>query len=163
MKPSQIKLGIDLSVAVYAMMLWFSSKSINIFQFCSVLLYFLLLSSVLVWISPSHKFLTNQPAQPQEQEGCAPIHIFAARGSGEPAGLGAVGRLAGLIQHDNLSMTTVEAIDYPALLDPNDPTRYAFSSYVGVSAVMWQVTDYYNRCPDSKFVLLGYSQVRVIY
>lgn len=144
-------------------MLWLSSRSINVFHICSVLLYFLLLSSLLVWIRLSHKLLTNQPTESHERGDCASIHIFAARGSGEPAGLGAVGQLAELIQRDNLSTTTVEAIDYPALLDPNDPTRYAFSSHVGVSAVMWQVTDYYNRCPDSKFVLLGYSQVRVIY
>ena len=69
-----------------------------------------------------------------------------------------MGQLADLIQNDNPG-TAVEAIDYPALLDPNDPTRYAFSTHVGVGAVMWQVTNYYNRCPDSKIVLLGYSQV----
>ena len=134
-----------------------SFKSITFFQFCSILIYFVLLSSLILYIRFSHQLLTNQPRQHQETD-CASNHIFAARGSGEPAGPGAVGDLAGLIKSDNPS-TDIEAIDYPALLDVNDPTIYAFSSYMGVSAVMWQVTSYYNRCPNSKLVLLGYSQV----
>lgn len=141
-----------------------SSKSTIILQFCSIVMYFALLSSLLVWIRFNHQGHTNQPMQPPESD-CSPVHIFAARGSGEPAGPGAVGQLAELIHIDNPSTSTdaVEAIDYPALLDPNDPTRYAFSTHVGISAVMWQVTSYYNRCPNSKVVLLGYSQVRPIY
>ena len=141
-------------------MLWLSSKSNTLLQLCSILMYFVLLSSLILYIRFSHQLLTHQPRQHRET-GCASVHVLAARGSGEPAGPGAVGQLAGLIQSDNPG-TDVEAIDYPALLDPNDPTRYAFSSYMGIGAVMWQVTSYYNRCPNSKFVLLGYSQVRDI-
>ena len=144
-------------------MLWLSYKSSHLLQLCSILVYFLLLSSLLIWIRLSHKLLADKPMQPQEPGDCAPIHIFAARGSGEPVGPGAVGQLVALIQADNPGTDAVEAIDYPALLDPNDPTRYAFTTHVGVSAVMWQVTSYYNRCPSSKFVLLGYSQVGAIY
>lgn len=124
-------------------------------------MYFALISSLLVWIRSTHKSPTDQLTQPRESD-CSPVHVFAARGSGEPAGPGTIGRLAELIQRDNPRTDTVEAIDYPALLDPNDPTRYAFSTHIGVSAVMWQVTNYYNRCPNSKVVLLGYSQVEAI-
>ena len=142
-------------------MLWLSSESNTLLQLCSILMYFVLLSSLILYIRFSHQLLTHQPRQHREDD-CDLIRIFAARGSGEPAGPGAVGPLAGLIQSDN-SGTGVESIDYPALLDPNDPTRYASSSYMGISAVMWQVTNYYNHCPSSKIVLLGYSQVRAIY
>ena len=138
-------------------MLWQPSHTLNAFQICSILLYFLLFSSLLFYLRLSHEHRINHPVEPQTPD-CAPIHVFAARGSGEPVGPGAMGYLATLIQIDHPG-TTSEAIDYPALLDPNDPTKYAFSTHVGVSAIMWQVTSYYNRCPDSKMVLLGYSQV----
>ena len=142
-------------------MLWQSSYSTNALQIFSILMYFILLSSLLLYVRLSQERHINQPVQPQRPD-CSPVHIFAARGSGEPVGPGAIGQLAELIQNDNLG-TTSEAIDYPALLDPNDPTKYAFSTHVGVSAVMWQVTSYYNRCPKSKVVLLGYSQVGALY
>lgn len=128
------------------------------FQIRLILLYLFLLVSLLLLVRLGQEGHTNQPIRPQKPA-YAPFHIFAARGSGEPVGPGAIGLLAFLIQIDNPG-TTLEAIDYPALIDPMDPTFYAFSSYLGTSAVILQVTGYYNRCPKSKIVLLGYSQVR---
>ena len=45
------------------------------------------------------------------------------------------------------------AVDYPAELIPYDE-----SSSEGTAAVTKQLTDFVGQCPDSKIVLLGYSQ-----
>jgi acetylxylan esterase len=50
----------------------------------------------------------------------------------------------------------VENVDYPATLD-----NYASSSGNGTEAVSRQLTAFVKRCPASKIVLLGYSQVRL--
>jgi acetylxylan esterase len=49
--------------------------------------------------------------------------------------------------------TTVEAIDYPAVLTP-----YNTSSYNGTQTTTQQLINYVDRCSKGKIVLLGYSQ-----
>ncbi|CAM1505888.1 Fc.00g115250.m01.CDS01 [Cosmosporella sp. VM-42] len=83
---------------------------------------------------------------------CAPIHLLVARGSTELPGDGALGLLAARIIQANPGATQ-EAIDYPALIN-----NYASSVRTGTSAVQSQLTTYVDQCPDSKIVLLGYSQ-----
>jgi len=84
---------------------------------------------------------------------CAPIHIIAARASTEDPGAGVIGSLATFIQNDRPG-TTLETVDYPATL-----TDYAASSASGTAALKIQLIAYVNACPNSKVVLLGYSQV----
>lgn len=90
---------------------------------------------------------------------CAPLHLLVARGSIEQVGPGA--------QLRNLVKTIVqqnpgadqEAIDYPAELGTQqDPGKYGRSVSTGTTAVINQLTAYVNKCPESKIVLLGYSQ-----
>lgn len=83
---------------------------------------------------------------------CAPIHLLVARGSTESPGYGQLNSLATRIVQGN-SGATKEAIDYPAQLQPYGPSVSA-----GVTAVKKQLSDYVAKCPDSKIVLLGYSQ-----
>lgn len=93
------------------------------------------------------------PATIQANATCAPIHIIAARASTESPGPGVIGSLATLIENDH-SGTTLESVNYPATLD-----NYASSSAQGTAALTSQLTAYVNSCPDSKVILLGYSQV----
>lgn len=83
---------------------------------------------------------------------CAPIHLLVARGSTEPPGYGQLNSLATKIIQNNPGATK-EAIDYPAKLQPYPPSVSA-----GVIAVKKQLSSYVEKCPDSKIVLLGYSQ-----
>lgn len=83
---------------------------------------------------------------------CAPVHLLVARGSTEAPGFGQLNSLATKIVQGN-SGATKEAIDYPAKLQPYGPSVSA-----GVTAVKNQLSAYVQKCPDSKIVLLGYSQ-----
>jgi acetylxylan esterase len=89
----------------------------------------------------------------ERQGGCAPVHILVARGSQEPEGEGATGRLATQVKKD-IPGATSEAINYPAKLSP-----YPQSEAQGVQACKDQMTAYAKKCPNSKLVLMGYSQV----
>ncbi|OAR00870.1 hypothetical protein LLEC1_02739 [Akanthomyces lecanii] len=89
---------------------------------------------------------------PARAASCDPVHIMIARGSTENT----PGQLITLA-NDIIAAhpgTTYENINYPALLDP----YYGPSVQQGTAAVKSQLTDYVKRCPDSKIVLLGYSQ-----
>jgi hypothetical protein len=55
---------------------------------------------------------------------------------------------------------TSEAIVYPAQLDFNNLLSYVSSERSGVSAGKSQITAYVKRCPKSKIVVTGVSQVR---
>src|ERR1700712_1624319 len=84
---------------------------------------------------------------------CAPAHIIVARASTEPQGQGIIGALARTVARA-VPGTTVEAVKYPAKLFP-----YADSSSKGTIALKSQLTAYVQSCPQSKIVLMGYSQV----
>lgn len=96
--------------------------------------------------------VTASPVAARKSASCAPVHILVARGSGEPPGTGAMGSLADLVLQGH-PKGTVEAIDYPASLDP-----YIESVTKGIDAVTEQLTDYVHKCPDSQIVLMGVSQ-----
>ncbi|OAA66361.1 cutinase [Akanthomyces lecanii RCEF 1005] len=89
---------------------------------------------------------------PTRDVSCDPIHLLVARGSNEKAGPGQLLSLANDIIAANPG-ATYESIDYPAILNPYGP-----SVKQGTVAVKQQLTDYVKSCPDSKIVLLGYSQ-----
>ena len=93
------------------------------------------------------------PLLEQRQSSCAPVHIIAARGSTEAPGPGAMASLAALIQAAYPG-TDLESINYPAKLFPYDD-----SSAQGTAATTSQLTNYVNACPNSKIVMIGYSQV----
>lgn len=85
------------------------------------------------------------------------VHVFGARNTGTPQGYG----LAGNFIDDIVKATgaTKEAIVYPAsgnagLTDP----EYKASVQAGVKAVTSQVTNFASTCPQTKIVLVGYSQ-----
>ncbi|KAL1849970.1 hypothetical protein Plec18167_008329 [Paecilomyces lecythidis] len=91
----------------------------------------------------------------ERAENCSSIHFFLARGTGEayPGKVadianGACAQLGGTCDYED--------IIYPAYT--NDTTGFCMSIEAGVQNGTKQLTDYAERCPDSKLVLGGYSQ-----
>ncbi|KAF2434051.1 cutinase [Tothia fuscella] len=83
---------------------------------------------------------------------CANIHIIVVRASTENPGQGVIGTLATMIS-GAIPGSTVEAIDYPALLNP-----YGSSSSNGTTTTTKQLQKYVDTCNKASVVLLGYSQ-----
>ncbi|KAE8153331.1 acetylxylan esterase precursor [Aspergillus avenaceus] len=85
---------------------------------------------------------------------CVKIHIISARQSNSWPGEGRMGELsAAIIQ--KVPNADSEALDYPAY---GDLWRYRGSVLAGDTAMVHAISAYIFRCPDSKIVLLGYSQ-----
>jgi acetylxylan esterase len=103
-------------------------------------------------------FLTQALAAPlnlaSRQSSCPAIHIFGARETTAPAGYGSAGTVVNLILNAHPG-STAEAINYPA----TGGDSYGSSVQAGVQAVMNQVNAFYAQCPNTKLVLVGYSQV----
>ncbi|KAI3395861.1 hypothetical protein diail_798 [Diaporthe ilicicola] len=80
-------------------------------------------------------------------------HVIVSRASTEPPGTGVLGSVADAIV-SSCPGSDIIANPYPALLNP-----YLESESAGVGNLTDIVLDYETCCPDSKMVLLGYSQV----
>lgn len=92
-------------------------------------------------------------AAAQNSTACATgVHMLVARGSNEAAGPGRMGIIADGIQ-EAIPGSNIESVAYPATFD-----EYADSVNDGVEAMGFALTRYVERCPDSKVVLMGYSQ-----
>jgi acetylxylan esterase len=90
---------------------------------------------------------------------CSKVHFVVARGSGEPQGVGMLRSFINSVA-EAVPGVTSEAIVYPAQLDFNNLLGYVSSERSGVTAGKNQVTAYVKRCPKSKIVVAGVSQVR---
>lgn len=83
---------------------------------------------------------------------CSDVHLFLARGTTEGYP-GLLGSLTTLVT-DAINGSTYENILYPATQEGSTP-----SYEEGIANGTAQVQSYAQACPDSKLVLLGYSQV----
>ncbi|PIG82438.1 hypothetical protein AARAC_004850 [Aspergillus arachidicola] len=90
----------------------------------------------------------NQPSP------CVKVHMVVARQSTSWPGGGRMKELADHIKQ-RLPSSDSEALQYPAF---GDIWRYRSSVFTGDKAMVTSITAYTSRCPDSKIVLLGYSQ-----
>ncbi|KAI8719533.1 hypothetical protein NCS52_00734300 [Fusarium sp. LHS14.1] len=79
-------------------------------------------------------------------------HIVVARGSEEPQGPGVLGPVAERIKN-LVPGSDVESLVYPALFEPYNPSQMA-----GVAAMTQLVGDFTHQCPNTKVIILGYSQ-----
>lgn len=97
----------------------------------------------------------QQPPPPGPPAACAPVNIIVARGSLEAQGAGLLGNIA-----MNASMqipgSVITPLVYPAQLDPYPPSVSA-----GVMNMTTLLNQQAQQCPQSKLVLMGYSQVCV--
>ena len=82
------------------------------------------------------------------------VHIIAARGTGEKEGPGVSGELADRVI-DRIRGSEVDGLDYPATLTDPD---YLSSAKDGAEELREVVRQYAEDCPDTKIVVIGYSQ-----
>lgn len=80
------------------------------------------------------------------------VHMIVARASLEAPGQGILANVSSRIT-EQLPGSNAVAVDYPATLN-----NYQSSEGQGVAAMMMLVTSYASQCPNSKMVLMGYSQ-----
>lgn len=108
----------------------------------------LLLGSVL--ILGAHSAVLHPRQQPSV--GCEDVHLFLSRGAGDPYP-GTQGPLVDAICGD------LPSCDYEDILYVGTFDRVCESVTTGVVNATAQLTDYAERCPDSKLVLCGHSEV----
>ncbi|KEF57048.1 uncharacterized protein A1O9_07238 [Exophiala aquamarina CBS 119918] len=95
---------------------------------------------------------------PHLPEDCDDVRIFSARGSDEPypgRGGAMLGVMCSLFESNGVSCD-YEDVVYPANISYSG--IFCQSANMGAFAGQSQMTEYVQRCPDSKIVLAGYSQ-----
>jgi acetylxylan esterase len=121
---------------------------------------FLLLTahSLLVSGSPVDAEVVDAAVLAKRQ--CPEIHIFGARETTVAPGYGTAGTVVNLIKQAYPGATS-EAISYPACGGQSScgGVQYGDSARQGTSAVASAVNSFNQRCPNTKLVLVGYSQV----
>ncbi|KAF9465866.1 cutinase [Collybia nuda] len=90
---------------------------------------------------------------PAPSSGCADVHIITARASTESPGEGIIGDVVSGVVSRSKQTVSREAVDYPALLVP-----YESSEAAGVAAMKVLLARKTSACPNTKIVLMGYSQ-----
>jgi hypothetical protein len=85
--------------------------------------------------------------------GCAQVSIVTARASTEAAGEGITGNLVTAVVNASKQTVSRASVSYPATLQ-----NYNSSSLQGIQAATTQITNLVNSCPNTKVVLMGYSQ-----
>lgn len=93
------------------------------------------------------------------------VHIIGVRGTLEKTGFGAMQNITDKLKQ-KLSAVDAYAIDYPAsgiaIGDDGEPNpdlrEYSASEAQGYAALKTHLEDYSTLCPDTKVVLMGYSQ-----
>ncbi|KEZ39525.1 Acetylxylan esterase 2 [Scedosporium apiospermum] len=93
------------------------------------------------------------------QASCPPIHVFGARETTAPAGMGTAGPIVQAIVQAHPGATS-EAIDYPACGGQGQcgGIQYGDSVKAGTAAVAKAVNAFNEKCPETQIVLIGYSQ-----
>ncbi|KAI1130278.1 carbohydrate esterase family 5 protein [Nemania abortiva] len=84
---------------------------------------------------------------------CSSLHIFGARETTAPPGFGTAATVVDLIKRVYPTATT-ESIMYPAA----GGNLYGASVAAGIRAVSAQTNTYFQSCPNSVMVVVGYSQ-----
>lgn len=99
-----------------------------------------------------------------EKRSCPAVHVFGARETTASPGYGS----SSTVVNGVLSAypgSTAEAINYPACGGQSSCGGASYSSSVaqGIAAVASAVNSFNSRCPSTKIVLVGYSQVSLIF
>ena len=95
----------------------------------------------------------------EERQSCPGVHVFGARETTTPQGYGTSQGLVDMVVRA-YSGATKEAIVYPACGGQSNcgSISYDNSASQGTQAVVKAVTAFNQRCPNTKIVLVGYSQ-----
>lgn len=122
-----------------------------------------------MWPSPKTAFLllaaraaliTATPVELEErQSSCPGVHVFGARETTVSPGYGSSSTVVNLVLQAYPGSTS-EAISYPACGGQSScgGVSYANSANQGTAAVASAVNSFYERCPSTQLVLVGYSQ-----
>jgi len=96
----------------------------------------------------------------EERQSCPKVHVFGARETTVPQGYGTSQGLVNMVTQAYAG-STKEAIVYPACGGQSNcgGASYESSASQGTAAVVKAVTALNKKCPDTKIVLIGYSQV----
>lgn len=98
--------------------------------------------------------ISAAPLELSSRASCATgVHMIVARGTTEAPGEGLTGQTADAIAAQIPGSDSV-ALVYPASTYPS----YASSEGTGTTAMTTAIVEYVTSCPDSKIVLLGWSQ-----
>ncbi|KAK4118998.1 carbohydrate esterase family 5 protein [Parathielavia appendiculata] len=99
------------------------------------------------------------PVDLDTRQSCPQVHIFGARETTAPAGYGTSQGLVNMVKQAYPGSTS-EAINYPACGGQSQcgGVSYDNSARQGTQAVVQAVTSFNQRCPNTKIVLIGYSQ-----
>lgn len=102
------------------------------------------------------------PLEVQERQSCPAIHVFGARETTVAPGFGTSQGLVQMVQQAYPG-TTADPIAYPACGGQSScgGASYDSSAQQGTAAVVSAVQSLNQRCPDTKIVLIGYSQVYI--
>ncbi|KAK3354026.1 acetylxylan esterase precursor [Lasiosphaeria hispida] len=95
----------------------------------------------------------------ESRQSCPKVHVFGARETTVPQGYGTSQGLVDMVVQA-YSGATKAAIVYPACGGQSNcgGASYESSASTGTAAVVKAVTDFNKKCPDTKIVLVGYSQ-----
>ena len=96
------------------------------------------------------------------------VHIVGVRATTEPPGMGKMQLIANKLK-DQIPDSDQYAIIYPATgiivtkgkLPKFNLTEYRYSENLGYIALKEHLQTYVTLCPESKIVLMGYSQARM--
>ena len=99
------------------------------------------------------------PVDIEARQSCPGVHVFGARETTAPAGYGTSQGLVNMVTQA-YSGATSEAINYPACGGQSQcgGVSYENSASQGTQAVVSAVNSFNQRCPNTKIVLIGYSQ-----
>ncbi|KAL4914792.1 cutinase [Aspergillus aurantiobrunneus] len=94
-----------------------------------------------------------------KRQSCAEVHVFGARETTASPGYGSSSTVVDAILNAYPGATS-EAIDYPACGGQAScgGASYSESVAAGIEAVASAVNSFHSQCPDTKLVLVGYSQ-----
>lgn len=103
---------------------------------------------------------SSTPLELQERQSCPSVYVFGARETTVGPGYGTSQGLVNMVMQAYPGAQSAP-ISYPACGGQSScgGISYDQSATQGTAAVVTAVTDLNSRCPDTKIVLIGYSQV----
>jgi len=107
--------------------------------------------------------VATPPGDIKERQSCPGVYVFGARETTAPAGYGTAGGLVNQVTAA-YSGSQAQAINYPACGGQSQcgGVSYDSSAQQGTAAVVSAVNSLNSRCPNTKIVLIGYSQVSIV-